>query len=461
MANPMRTAMAIGVSKVARSLLRLMHRGGTTLPGKAAMAIDPTILETISRDMDVIVVTGTNGKTTTCHMIEQALSAAGKDTITNRSGANLLPGVVAEFTTNATSSGKPRKHYAVMECDEGAMKQIVPLLHPKVIVVTNLFRDQLDRYGEITHTLEEIRVAAKAVPESVLCLNADCSLTASLGKDLPNRVVYFGVDAPITEPTDVDVSSARTCLRCGTPYTYRYHTFAHLGGFACPSCGYQREETQVGVEALLSMRPDGSVFRVHVPEGEGSVTKEVRCSLPAVYNIYNAIACMAAHVAAEYPVEDAIASLAQVSSSFGRMATFDLQGVPVQMILVMNPAGCNQALSFLTSVEEPFSLALSLNDRTGDGHDISWIWDVDYERVCHREELQTIYLSGDRAAELQLRLKYAGVAPEKMHVCNSDAALIEQMKESKVPVFMLPNYTAMLSQRVLLGQATGKQAYWE
>ena len=165
MSNKIKTMLAVGACKASRSALRLLHRGGTTTPGRMAMKFDRNILETVSQGMDIIVVTGTNGKTTTSNMIEHALSGTGRDVLANKSGANLLPGVTAEFTSNATAFGKPKKHFAVIECDEGALKQVVPRIHPKVIVVTNLFRDQLDRYGEVMHTLEEIRKGIKMVPE--------------------------------------------------------------------------------------------------------------------------------------------------------------------------------------------------------------------------------------------------------------------------------------------------------
>ena len=461
MGNPIRTALAVGACKSIQGILRRTKHGGTTLPGKAAMAFDKNILEEVSRGMEVILVTGTNGKTTTCRMICQAMEASGFDTLTNTSGANLLPGVVAEFTANASLSGKPRSHYAVIECDEGALKQIVPLVHPKVILVTNLFRDQLDRYGEITHTLEEIRIACEKAPESTLCLNADCSLTSSLGEDLPNKVVYYGLDISLEDPKAVDVSDARYCLRCGTEYSYTYHTYAHLGSFRCPSCGYHRKDTQVAVTESLHVGIQGTSFRLAIRDGEKEISAEARCALAAVYNIYNAAATIGAFVAAGYDTSRAIPALADVTSSFGRMENFDLDGVPLQMILIKNPAGCNQALAYLSEVEEERAVALCLNDRTGDGHDISWIWDADYERLCTDARVRRVYISGDRAEEMSLRLKYGGIDTTKIELVQSDGELIERMRVSEVPVFILPNYTAMLSLRVALGEITGKRSYWD
>ena len=486
MSNKIKTMLAVGACKASRSAPRLLHRGGTTTPGRMAMKFDRNILETVSQGMDIIVVTGTNGKTTTSNMIEHALSGTGRDVLANKSGANLLPGVTAEFTSNATAFGKPKKHFAVIECDEGALKQVVPRIHPKVIVVTNLFRDQLDRYGEVMHTLEEIRKGIKMVPDAVLCLNADDSLTASLALDVPNKVTYFGIDCPIGEQKNVEISDARYCIRCGTEYEYDYHTYAHLGGFRCPKCGYRRIRPSVAVTKIEKVSSSGSVVRMRFGEdgnrdaggakdSDGSLEnagpgyrtssaeteREVTIGLPAVYNIYNGVAAIAAYQAAGFDREEVIASLADVHSSFGRMETFRLGEVPIQMILVKNPAGCNQALSYLAGLGEDYQAVFCLNDRTADGHDISWIWDADFEKVCRDPHLKHAYVLGDRADDMCLRLKYADAEEADIEKVQDNAALIEKLKKSSVPVFILPNYTSMLSLRAALGAITGKQEFWK
>ncbi len=457
MAGNIRTVLGVAACKAARWGLRVMKRGGTTLPGRAAMAFDKNILETVSRGMEVIVVTGTNGKTTTCRMLEHAMTASGRDTLANKSGANLLPGVTAEFAANATAGGRPVKKYAVIECDEGALKQVVPLVHPKVIVVTNLFRDQLDRYGEVMHTLEQIRTGIRLVPESILCLNADCSLTSSLAQDVPNQVIYYGIDVPVGEQKNVEISDARYCVNCGTEYQYTFHTYAHLGGFVCPKCGYHRADPSVAVTSIDSMTARDS--RVHMKIN--GISSAVTVGIPAVYNIYNAVAAVCAYTAAGFPPEEMIRSLADVHSSFGRMENFRLGQTNVQMILVKNPAGCNQALAYLKSLGEPYNAVFCLNDRTADGHDISWIWDADFEQVCKDPQLHHIYVWGDRAEDMQLRLKYADAPEDRITCVRTSEELLQKMQESQLPVFVLPNYTSMLGLRRVLGGATGKQEFWK
>ncbi len=468
--------MSVAACKGTRGLLRITGRGGTALPGKAARIFAKDILEVTSSGMEIIVVTGTNGKTTTSRMLEHALTAAGRECLANKSGANLLSGVTAEVTCNATWTGKPKTHYAVIECDEGALKQVVPLIHPKVIVVANLFRDQLDRYGEVMHTVEQIRTGIQKVPEAVLCLNADDSLVSSLAFDVPNRVVWYGLDTPVGEQKDAAVSDAKYCIRCGTPYQYHYHTYAHLGGFYCPSCGYHREKTQVAVTKIEKIAADGSTVRMRLSAGSAESGKpsndkaaagenekdlQVRIGLPAVYNIYNAVAAVCAYTAFGLPAQEILSSLADVHSSFGRMETFEVGSNRVQMILVKNPAGCNQALAYVTSLEEDFNLVFCLNDRTADGHDISWIWDADYEQVMQDPHVRHIYVSGDRAADMQLRLKYADCPEDKITLADDNEKLLEEMRNSSLPSFILPNYTSMLALRKVLSDATGGTDFWK
>ena len=437
--------------KGARASLRVAKSGGTTLPGRAAMFFDKNILADVSQNMDIIVVTGTNGKTTTCNMLEQALSSTGVDVLANKSGANLLKGVTAEFCANANWKGVPKKKYAIIECDEGALKQVVPLIKPKVILVTNLFRDQLDRYGEVTHTLEQIRMGVEKAPESILCLNADCSLT---------EVVYYGIDCPYGEQKEPEVSDAKYCINCGEEYKYEYHTYAHLGGFYCPKCGYKRSQTNTAVTAINKLSAKGTEVTMEFRSGDKVDKENVLISLPAIYNVYNAVGAVCAYTAAGFKREDILKSLSVSSSSFGRMETFDLDGVDVQMILVKNPAGCNQALTYVTSMDE-YEAVICLNDKTADGHDISWIWDAEYERLASDDSLKKLIVSGDRAEDIALRLKYAGLDESKIELIKGWDNLVNAMKKSEYPVFVLPNYTSMLALRKTLAEVTGAEEFWK
>lgn len=455
--NPIQTVLSVAACKLTRGILRRTGRGGTAIPGIAAMKISKNILSAVSDGMQVILVTGTNGKTTTCSMIEHALTSSGHRTLLNRSGANLLHGMAADLICSADWRGRARYDYAVLECDEAALKQAVPYLRPAVIVVTNLFSDQVDRYGGVQNTLEEIRTGIRLSPGSVLVLNADEPLTASLSIDVPNRVIRYGLEAGTGRQGSVDLTDAGVCPQCGGAYEYDYHVYAQLGGFRCPACGYGRQTPDVAVTAVDGMHADGSDVQVRA-DGK---TQAVHIALPAVYNVYNAAAAAAAVKALGLPAGTALQSLASARSAFGRLETFDLHGVRLQMILVKNPAGCGQAFSYVTGLGEDYTAVLCLNNRTGDGHDISWIESTDYEKLCADEHLKQLYVCGEKAEELYRRLEKAGADPSKTEIVGDYHVLVSKLGESSRPVFILPNYTAMMDLRPLLCEETGNRDFWD
>lgn len=455
--NRIQTAASAAVCKSVRAALRKSGRGGTAIPGLAAMKVSRNILGTVSEGMEIVVVTGTNGKTTTCNMIEHALTQAGCDCLLNKSGANMLHGIAADLICNTDWAGRPRSHYAVLECDEAALKLLVPYFQPKVIVVTNLFSDQVDRYGGVQNTLKEIRAGVEKSPDSVLVLNAEDPLSASLALNVPNRTVWYGFEKSAGVMGNIDTQDAGVCPVCGSPYTYDYHVYAHLGGFRCEKCGYCRKSADVAVTAITEMDETGSTFTARIDGGE----KEIRLALPAVYNVYNGAAAIAAAMAMGIPAEAAAESLSSVHSSFGRLETFNLGKNRLQMILVKNPAGANQAFSYVTGFDQDFAAVLCLNNRTGDGHDISWIHDTDYEKLCQDEHVKKIYVCGDQAQSLYDRLKEAGAPEDILEISTDYKSLLPKLESLGLPVFALPNYTAMMELRGELVRATGQQEFWE
>ena len=455
----LRAIIAILLCKALRLVSRLLHRGGTAMPGRWALKLCPNLLELLAKDVKSVAITGTNGKTTSARMIEQAFSEKGLNYFANRSGANLISGITTEFVMNATLTGKPLKEYAVIECDEAAARKVFSQLKPRVVVVTNLFRDQLDRYGEVTHTLENIRVAMQGAPEAVLCLNADCSLTASLADDLPNRVVYFGIDqGAATSRPKPEISDATHCIRCKTEYEYDYISYGHLGGFRCPKCGYRRHKADFAVTDITEQRADGSTVVMDIQ----GTKRIVNVNLPAMYNIYNAVGAVTAAVEMGLDADTAVKALADFQCGLGRMEQFKLGKAGARMMLVKNPAGCNQVIEFLENIKEKFILVVCLNDRGADGTDVSWIWDADFEGLTTLGSyLDRVIVSGDRAGDMRVRIKYAGIPDEHISMQRNYEELVRWIEKQELPVFIMPTYTAMLELRQVVIKHCGGADFWE
>ena len=430
------------------------------MPGRWALKLCPELPAALVRGVNILVITGTNGKTTSSHIAEEALKAAGVDCLSNRSGANLLSGITTELAMNCTLTGVCRKKWAVIECDEAAARRAIGLLQPRAVLVTNLFRDQLDRYGEVMHTLENIREGIKNAPDATLVLNADCSLTSSLALELPNRVRWYGMDAGAAAPSagKPQLSDASRCIRCKTEYVYDYVTYGHLGAFRCPRCGYSRQRTDVAITAIRAQDADGSEVTLR----DGDDLLEARINLPATYNIYNAAGAFASVRALGFDAAPALQALGSFRCGFGRMEKFDLGAGGTRVMLVKNPAGCDQVLHFLSSLQDRAELVLLLNDRAADGTDVSWIWDADFETLAEEAvKLERAVLGGTRAWDLYLRLKYAGVPEDKLDVTRDYEALTERIAAARVPVYVMPTYTALLEFRPYLLKKCGGTDFWE
>ncbi len=454
----LQTRLAVLVCKASGAVLRRLGRGGTNLPGKLALKIDKNILGELSRGVKVTVVTGTNGKTTTSRMIEQAFADAGLKYFSNKSGANLLTGIIAVFAQHSTLSGKCPYTHALIECDEAAFRKTSEYLPVECLVVNNIFRDQLDRYGEITHTLNAIREGITHVPNATLCLNADCSLTASLAgtacrtsrpvrRQCPDllgdraRAVRRGLLHPlqdaststITAPTAISAASAARSAA----------TIARRRGR-----GHQ----------VLSTGADASDIVLDI----FGHAHEVHVNLPGGYNIYNAAAEAAVAHVVGIDEQTAVSALSQFECGFGRAEQFKLGQAQARMMLVKNPAGFNQVINLIAHDEGNYKLAFLLNDRFADGTDISWIWDVDFEALADQQVRFTrVLVSGVRADDMALRLKYAGFAPERIEVIREYDRLLTEIGSDETPAFLMPTYTAMFDLRGEISKHTDVKAFYE
>jgi len=454
----MRAALAVCAGKITTKILKLMGSGGTSLPGKVVLKLCPDILGHLARDIKIICVTGTNGKTTTCHVIRDMIEANGQTVFCNDAGANLLGGVVSAFVGAASSGGRIKTDYALLECDEAALKSIVKHFGNLDVtaVVTNVFRDQLDRYGEVLTTVNKIRAGLEQLPNVKLVLNADCSLTTSLN-DLPHsEIYYFGVNAPLYESTSSDISDAVYCIHCKTKYQYRYHTFGHLGGFYCEKCGYERQEPNVALTKVLEWKDGSEVVEMEVFGRK--VKAEVM--LPGGYNLYNALAATAIAHLIGLSEEKIVSVLGGLTTHFGRMEQVALGDSTLNMVLVKNPAGFNEVLQFLIQQRPTGNIVFGLNDNYADGKDISWIYDVEFERLKEAAAgAAHFYFTGKRAYDMQLRLKYADFDTEKFSVEKDYKTLITQLQQAGEQTYLVLSYTCMLEFRDKLSEFVPLKKY--
>lgn len=457
-----RFSTAIILSKLAMYGLRLIGRGGTSLPGKIALKIYPEMLSALSGKFRIIMITGTNGKTTTSRIAAGMLDRTGMKYISNKSGANLASGLTTTLISAISLTGKPMVRTALLETDEAAFARTAPKLKPEIVIVTNFFRDQLDRYGELYTTLDKVREGIQGTPESTLILNADDSLCASLGQNVPNPVVYFGFAQNAYPEDNTEISSdAPFCIYCSARYDYSDKTFGHLGHFSCPSCGYKRPEAQIECTEVLGYDSLTSTIEIKIPNGKLSA----KLALPGLYNIYNALAGSSLGHHFGLSEEDLVYVLEGFECGFGRMESVKVMDREIKMILVKNPTGFNQVLRYLLTQTNHCCVALALNDKLADGTDISWIWDADLEILAFmQEKIRSFLVSGIRAEDMALRLKYAGIPEKRIKIEHDENKLIDEAIQSvkeKETVYLLPTYTAMLDIRKIMKERYRLKDFWK
>ena len=432
--------------------------GGTTLPGRVLLRLEPDAIARLGIDLDrgTTIVSATNGKTTTAGMIAALLEADGRRPVHNRAGSNMTWGV-------ATALLEQRGREGLFEVDEAWLPRVVEQLQPTTIVLGNLFRDQLDRYGEMEALADEwAKAVAGRDGRSGLILNADDPLIADLGRDadeLPREgVVYFGIDDPSQALPELQHAfDAKHCRRCGHPYVYERAFVGHLGHYSCPHCGAKRPRPDIAATAIELQGMDGSRSRVRTPAGE----IELQLPLPGLYNVYNALAAIAAGLRLGVAPERIAAALGELRAAFGRVETIAVADTPVSILLIKNPAGANEVLRTLRleAESEPVDLWIALNDRIADGRDVSWIWDADFELLAGR--VHRVVCAGTRAAEMALRLKYAGWPTQSIAVVPEiEAALDDAVTATPSRLFALPTYTALMELRKLLADRGLAQEFW-
>jgi lipid II isoglutaminyl synthase (glutamine-hydrolysing) len=454
-------AAARAVGEVAR---RSGRGGGTSLPGKVLMRLEPAAIAELSSRLPrgSVVVSATNGKTTTAAMIASVLSRAEISVVHNRAGANMAGGVASSLLAAARPGGGIDGELGLFEVDEFWLDRVTAQLHPRALLLGNLFRDQLDRYGELEIIADRwAAVAAGLGSRARLVLNADDPLIADLGRASPG-VAYYGIEDPsVAIPEMQHASDSKHCRRCGAAYTYETIYLGHLGRYRCASCGQERPAVDVGAERIELDGTRRSEFDLVTVVGRA----RVELPLPGLYNVYNALGAAALCLELGIALETVVAGLGDVRAAFGRAERISIGDVEVQLLLMKNPAGANEILRTLMLEPDELDVLAVLNDRTADGHDISWVWDADFEVLAGRA--RRVVCAGTRAAELAVRLKYAGVPADRLRVVGPlaralDEAVSDAEMGSRPPrLYVLPTYTALLELRQELAERGHAVRFWE
>ena len=446
-------------AKAVGTLVRAAGRGGgTSLPGKLLTRLEPHAIGLLARRLahGSAVISATNGKTTSAAMAAAILERGGETLVHNRAGANMAGGVASALAAAARGGGRALDgELGLFEVDEFWLGSVVDELEPRALLLSNLFRDQLDRYGELEIIAERwATVVAAHAGRLALVLNADDPLVADLGR--AHAPLYFGVDDDSLAIAELQhAADSKHCRRCGHAYAYEAIYMAHLGRYSCPNCGATRPEPTIVARDVELRGIRSAAFTLVTPAG----SRRVELPLPGLYNVYNALGAAALCLALGAQLETVVAGLQAVAPAFGRAETLDLGGRTTSILLIKNPAGANEVLRTLALEGERLDLFGVLNDNTPDGRDISWVWDADWELLVPAVRHMTC--SGTRAAELALRLKYAGVETGRLSVVPDlpdglDAALAN----GDGPLYALPTYTALLELRDLLARRGQVQGHW-
>lgn len=458
----MRDIVAIWLGRIAGAVSRWLGRGGgTTMPGVVARRVSPALLSHLTQQLShgVVLVAGTNGKTTTTRMIAALLEQSGVRLVHNRSGANLVSGITAVILSACDRRGRVQADMALFECDEAALPQVIRETMPRLVVLHNLFRDQLDRYGEVdtiaAHWLQALHTLDT---RTVVLIHGDDPSLAHVATQLQCRVVVYGNDDVQSARGNVPHLADAGFCRCGTPLTYTARFFAHIGHYYCAQCGFVRPVPDYAIAAYTASALHGSVVQVRTPHA----TDELQVPLPGLYNAINALAAYATVRVLGY-APDANQVLAQMPAAFGRYEVVATPQHQLVMALIKNPVGASETVRMLVEAwQAPAHVLIIINDRDADGTDVSWLWDADFEALI--DATQAFTVSGLRAADMQVRLHYAGATAAQVRRIDDIATALDACL-AEIPagetLYVLPTYTAMLAFRSVLVGRGWAQPFWQ
>ncbi|MDO4798122.1 MAG: MurT ligase domain-containing protein [Coriobacteriales bacterium] len=450
-----RSGAAIALCKGIHKVMRLMGRTARALPGMVALVVDPKIIAELSQGHKTIVTTGTNGKTTTTHIVQQAVINTFGNAAYDPSSTNLEQGIATTLCLDSSVRGERKSDWGVIECDEGATKFVLPATNPQVLVVTNLYRDQVDRYTSWTTARDYIVEAAKSSPNTVLVLDADCQVTSSIAELVDNEVVWFGVECPVYEEGIADYDKSVTCVSCGAELEFGNRTFAHLGDWTCPSCGRNHHTPSIACTRIESRGEKHCTLALRIDGQEHVVEANVR----AGYDVYNAVAAVAGLLTTGMAPDDVFQALAHFTHAAHRFEIFDVDGTPTRLLLMKNTAGCNQLINMLVSEGQlPKHLVCLLGAEIMDGISTEWIQDVRWEELVS-EDTQVI-VGGPKRDDMRERLLRAGVQPQNMREEKSYSALVDDIAAIGEPVTVIANCSTIEALRLVLVKQYQPLDYW-
>lgn len=444
----LRRMLAIWAAKITEKIsVHIFHKQGVTWAGKIALKICPAILKELTGQVreNIFIVCGTNGKTTTNNMLCAALEAEGKKVICNHTGSNMLNGVVAAFVLGAGNGGSLDADYACIEVDEASTRRVFPHFKPDYMVLTNLFRDQLDRYGEIDTTMNILKEVMCTAPEMKVIVNGDDALSAYLAMESGNPYVTYGISEKVVDDRDShEIREGRFCKQCGEPLAYQFYHYSQLGDYACTGCDFKRPDIQYNASDVKV--GDSLAFTVE--------DRRITAHYKGFYNVYNILAAYAAGRTAGQKLEHFDEMLAKFNPENGRMEQFTVKDTKIILNLAKNPAGFNQNISAVMQDTSPKDIIIVINDNAQDGTDVSWLWDVDFDRFGN-EDVKSITVSGIRCYDMGLRLKYTDI-PSMMEP-DVEKAICERAENGCKNLYVLVNYTALFATRNVLKRLEGEK----
>ena len=446
---------AIAVCKSSYRAMRVMGRTGRALPGMLARKIDRNIIQELSDGHETIVITGTNGKTTTTHMIQQAIINTFGRAAYDPSSTNLEQGIATTLCLDSTLTGKRRSNWAVIESDEGATKIILPSTLPRVLVVTNLYRDQVDRYPHWTTARDYIIEAIRTSPDTMLVLDADCQVTASIADEVPNPVLWYGMECDPYEDGIADYDEEVACIKCGAPLAFEHRTFAHLGDFTCPSCGYAHHRPHIAVTGITDRQEKSCTITLRVFDEEITIPVNIR----AGYDAYNAVAAFSGLLALGIPEEYVIEALGHFTHAAHRFEIFDVDGTQARLLLMKNTAGANQLINMLISeAEPPTNLVCMLGNEVMDGLSTEWIEGVRWEKLAGPQTKAIV--GGPRYEDMKARLLKAGIPESSLRVQPDYQQIVRDIAAMDEPVTVIANCSTIEALRLELVKEYQPIDYW-